>query len=111
MPLTKQERDFLDAYVYEATHEPFGGPATTDLRGRGIGYADLHELLTAYHQELSRERVLPAGKHNPNPPHSPWPDREHAKRRNQVLMAERKAIDSKSPLTTPFDPTQSAART
>ncbi len=33
MPLTNDEREFLDAYVYEATHEPFTGPATVDLRG------------------------------------------------------------------------------
>lgn len=35
MPLTKEEREFLDAYVFEAMHEPFGGPATTDSAGAG----------------------------------------------------------------------------
>ncbi len=59
MPLTKQEREFLDVYVYEATHEPFAGPATDDLRRRHIYYADLHGLLTGYHRELCREGTLP----------------------------------------------------
>jgi hypothetical protein len=63
MPLTKEERSFLDAYVYEATHDPFGGPATDDLRRRGIRY-DLHGVLTGYHRELTTEGILPFGKPN-----------------------------------------------
>jgi len=27
MPLTRAEREFLDPFVFEATHEPFTGPA------------------------------------------------------------------------------------
>jgi hypothetical protein len=88
MPLTKEEREFLDAYVFEATHEPFGGPATRDLQRRGIYYADLHGLLTGYHRQLSSEKILPLGKHNPSPPPCPWASREHAAHRNQVLMDE-----------------------
>jgi len=88
MPLSKEERDFLDAFVYEATHEPFGGPATADLRRRDIYYADLHGLLTCYHRELVQEQTLPLGKHNPNPPHSPWANREEVDRRNRTLMQE-----------------------
>jgi hypothetical protein len=88
MPLSKEERDFLDAFVYEATHEPFGGPATTDLRRREIYYADLHGLLTSYHRELVNERTMPFGKYNPSPPPSPWANREELDRRNRVLMQE-----------------------
>ena len=88
MPLTKEEREFLDAYVYEATHEPFGGPATTDLRGRGLYYADLHGVLTAYHRELSAEGTLPFGKETIKPPACPWHDRDTALRRNGELLAE-----------------------
>src|SRR5260370_33555545 len=88
MPLSKEERDFLDAFVYEATHEPFGGPATTDLRRREIYYADLHGLLTSYHRELVNERTMPLGKYNPSPPPSPWANREELDRRNRVLMRE-----------------------
>lgn len=88
MPLTKEERAFLDAFVYEATHEPFGGPATDDLRRREIYYADLHGLLTSYHRELVSERTMPFGKCNPDPPPSPWANREQAERRNRALTEE-----------------------
>jgi hypothetical protein len=88
MPLTKEEREFLDAYVYEATHEPFGGPATEDLRRRGVYYADLHGVLTSYHRELSSERTLPFGKQNPSPPPSPWTNREDIELRNRALLQE-----------------------
>lgn len=87
MRLTKEEREFLDAYVYEATHEPFGGPATDDLRRRGIYYADLHGMITAYHQEVVREKSTPMGKFSEAPPSSPWATREEAERRNRSLMA------------------------
>jgi|SRR4030095_4346115 hypothetical protein len=88
MPLTNEEREFLDAYVYEATHEPFGGPATNDLRGREIYYADLHGLLTAYHREACAKKASPFGKHNHNPPTSPWADRDEALSRSRVLLKE-----------------------
>lgn len=88
MPLAKAEREFLDAYVYEVTHEPFGGPATTDLHRRGIHYSDLHWLLTAYDRALCAERLLPQGQPNPIPPPSPWANLEHAKRRDQELREE-----------------------
>src|SRR5688572_13918480 len=88
MPLTKEEREFLDAYVYEATHEPFGGPATLDLRQRGIHYADLHGLLTGYHREMCNSKVSPFGRHHPSPPPSPWGDRAEVERRNRVVLQE-----------------------
>src|SRR5262249_20556757 len=89
MPLTPEERRFLDAYVYEATHgPPFGGPATRDLAQKGIRYLDLSWILTAYQRELSAEGKPAAGCHNPEPPPSPWEDREQVKNRNQALMEE-----------------------
>ena|ERR1043166_6983108 len=88
MPLTKEEREFLDAYVYEATHEPFSGPATSDLRRCGIYYADLHGLLTGYHREACSDRILPFGKHNPNPAPSQWANLEQAEARNRILLEE-----------------------
>ena len=88
MPLTNEERVFLDAYVYEATHEPFGGPATGDLRRREIFYTDLHGLLTSYHREVCSKKILPFGTHNPNPPASPWIDRDQAVQRNRDLLEE-----------------------
>jgi hypothetical protein len=88
MPLTEKEREFLDAYVYEATHEPFGGPATSDLRRRQIHYSDLHGILTGYHRELSAMGILPFGKHNPSPPPSPWATGQEVESRNRALLEE-----------------------
>jgi len=88
MPLTDTERDFLDAYVYEATHEPFDGPATTDLRRRGIYYSDLNWILTAFDRELCAQGLPAVGQHNPNPPASPWTGLAHAKCRNEELRQE-----------------------
>jgi hypothetical protein len=97
MPLTHKEREFLDAYVYEATHEPFGGPATNDLRRRQICYADLHWLLTAYHRTLTAEKILPFGRPNPSPPPSPWLNRAEAEQRNQTLRQEYADSQADSP--------------
>ncbi|MFO0965801.1 MAG: hypothetical protein U0793_09495 [Gemmataceae bacterium] len=88
MPLTKEERAFLDAYVWEATHEPFGGPAASDLRGRDIYYPDLHGLLTAYHREMQNEQAAPFGKRNPCPPACPWRDRGEVDERGRMVMEE-----------------------
>jgi hypothetical protein len=88
MPLTKTEHAFLDAYVFEVTNQPFGGPATTDLHRRGIHYSDLNWILTAYDRELSSQRISPLGRHNPDPPSSPWAEVAHAKRRNAELRLE-----------------------
>lgn len=93
MPLTNDERRFLDAYVYEATHEPFGGPATEELRRREIFYADLHGLLTGYHRELTREKILPFGKQNSSPPPSPWANRDDVTRRSRDLLGEHGCSD------------------
>jgi hypothetical protein len=92
MPLTREERQFLDAYVYEVTHgPPFGGPATRDLGQRGIRYSDLGWILTAYQRELSAEGKPAAGILNPEPPPSPWNDLEQVKVRNQTLKEELEA--------------------
>jgi len=100
MPLTKEERDFLDAFAYEATHEPFGGPATDELRRRHIYYADLHGLLTRYHREFLAERTMPFGKPNPTPPPSPWANREQVELRGTALMEECDHRQSKPPMPT-----------
>jgi hypothetical protein len=95
MPLTNEEREFLDAFVYEATNgPPFGGPATRDLNQRGIWYPDLSWILTAYQRELSAEGKSPSGSHNPEPPPSPWSDQEQLKSRNQVLKEELETQES-----------------
>jgi hypothetical protein len=88
MPLITEERQFLHAYVYEATHEPFGGPATRDLASRGISYSDIHWLLTAYHRTYDLENKWPMGRSDSNPPASPWADLKEAKERNQAMKEE-----------------------
>ena len=87
MPLTPEERRFLDAYVYEATHgPPFGGPATRDLGHRGIWYSDLNWILTAYQRELWAEGTPATGIQNPEPPPSPWETLEQVKQRSQEMQ-------------------------
>src|SRR5436309_3581186 len=89
LPLTHEERSFLDAYVFEATNgPPFGGPATRDLATRDIYYEDLSWILTAYSRELSAEGRPAMGVHTPTPPSSPWQSLEEVKRRNDALRAE-----------------------
>ena len=92
MPLTNEERQFLDAFVYEATNgPPFGGPATRDLNQRGIWYHDLTWALTAYQRELSAEGKPPCGIFNASPPPSPWRNLQEAKQRNEILKQELEA--------------------
>ncbi len=88
MPLIPSERVFLDAYVYEATHEPFGGPATRDLGQRGIWYSDLDWILTAYQRELWAEGRPCIGIHNPEPPPRPWQTLEQVKQRSHEMQQE-----------------------
>jgi hypothetical protein len=89
MPLTNEEREFLEAFVYEITNgPPFGGPATRDLHGRGVWYPDLSWILTAYQRELSAEGKIPSGRQNPTPPPSPWENLEEVKLRNRALKEE-----------------------
>ena len=89
MPLTPEERRFLDAYVYEVTHgPPFGGPATRNLSQKGIRYVDLSWILTAYQRELSAEGKPAAGICDPTPPLSPWDSLERVQERSQALKEE-----------------------
>jgi hypothetical protein len=89
MPLSAKEREFLDAFVYEATNgPPFGGPATYTLNQLGIWYPDLSWILTAYQRELCAEGKVPSGVLNSKPPASPWISLEEVKRRNEVLKVE-----------------------
>lgn len=98
MPLTQEERRFLDAYVYEATHgPPFGGPATRNLGQRNIWYSDLGWILTSYQRELSAEGRPATGFLDPEPPTIPWEDLDWVKHRSRVLREE---LEGRSGLTT-----------
>ncbi len=50
MPLTDREREFLAAFIREATTDPFTGPATEELHRRNIYYTDLSHLINAYYR-------------------------------------------------------------
>jgi len=85
MGLTNHERDFLAAFIYEATTEPFKGPATADLHRHGIYYSDIHSLLAAYYRENNPDQEGLGGKRNLNPPPCPWLDRDDAVRRGREV--------------------------
>jgi hypothetical protein len=85
MALTDSEREFLAAFIYEATTPPFRGPATDDLHRHGIYYSDIHGLVAAYYRENSPAQEGLGGKRNTNPPPCPWPNLEVAVRRGQQV--------------------------
>ena len=87
MVLTDHEREFLAAFVYEATTDSFKGPATAALHQRDIYYTDLSHLLTAYSREESRAQEGFGGRRNPAPPLCPWENRETALRRDREAEA------------------------
>ena len=91
MSLADDERDFLVAFIHEATTDPFKGPATEDLHRRGIYYGDIPHLLAAYYQENNSDQEGLGGKANPTPSPCPWFDREMAVRRDRELEAEQAA--------------------
>lgn len=92
MPLTDHEVDFLAAFIYEATTEPFfSGRATKKLHANGIGYTDLSWLLTACGKEHPATRDgnnLVFGKPDSGPPECPWSNRETALRRVEEIKQE-----------------------
>jgi hypothetical protein len=88
MPLTQPEIDFLTAFVYEATIDPFKGPATEALHRCGIYYTDIPSLLAAYYREHPPNQQGFGGQHNPKPPSCPWQSREEALHRERELREE-----------------------
>ena len=87
MLLTGHEREFLAAFVYEATTDPFNGPATEELHRRDIYYTDLSHLLAAYYREKVGDEQGLGGRHNPTPPSCPWKDRKAAMSRDHEVEA------------------------
>src|SRR5438552_18496888 len=88
MFLTNGEREFLAAFIYEATTDPFKGQATEELHRRDIYYTDLRHLLAAYYRESPRDQEGLGGKTVPTLPPCPWTDREMAARRDQQVEVE-----------------------
>lgn len=92
MPLTDREREFLAAFIHEATTDPFKGAATEELHRRNIYYTDLPHLMTAYYRENADAQEGLGGKHDPTPPPCPWKDRDTAVRRDHEVEAELKKV-------------------
>jgi hypothetical protein len=88
MLLTDRERQFLAAFIHEATTDPFKGPATEELHRRDIYYTDLSHLMVAYYREAAGDQEGFGGKFDPTPPPCPWKDRESAVRRDQEVDIE-----------------------
>jgi hypothetical protein len=88
MFLTNREREFLTAFIHEATTDPFKGPATDELHRRDIYYTDLRHLLAAYYRETSDDQQGVGGKHVATLPPCPWHDRETAARRDRQVELE-----------------------
>lgn len=88
MLLTAHERQFLAAFIHEATTDPFKGPATEELHRRNIYYTDLSHLLTAYYRESAEDQEGFGGKYDPPPPLCPWKDRDSAIRRDREVDLE-----------------------
>ncbi|HKI36628.1 MAG TPA: hypothetical protein VKA46_32525 [Gemmataceae bacterium] len=86
--LTGTEREFLAAFISEATTDPFKGPATEELHRRTIYYTDLSHLMTAYYLENPRDQVGLGGKHNPTLPSCPWKDRDAAVLRDHEVEVQ-----------------------
>ncbi len=88
MLLTNREREFLTAFIHEATTDPFKGPATEELHKRDIYYTDLPHLLAAYYREAPADQEDLGGKSVSTPPPCPWTDREAAARRDHQVEVE-----------------------
>jgi hypothetical protein len=87
MLLTDREREFLAAFIHEATTDPFKGPATEKLHRRNIYYTDLSHLMTAYYRESGGDKEGFGGKYDPTPRACPWKDRDTAVRRDHEVEA------------------------
>jgi hypothetical protein len=88
MYLTNREREFLAAFIHEATTDPFKGPATEELHRRDIYYTDLSHLLAAYYRESPGDQEGLGGQSFAALPGCPWSDRETAARRDHQVAIE-----------------------
>ncbi len=88
MLLTDHEREFLTAFIAEATTDPFKGPVTAELHRRDIYYTDLAHLLAAYYRESNMRPEKCAERPQPMPPSCPWQDRGGASRRDREVEIE-----------------------
>lgn len=84
--LTRQEKEFLDVYLHEATTSPFfKGPATKAFHSIGVEYRDISYLAWAYDQEVPRTSIEWGHSADVAPP-LPWPTGESVRLRNQEIQ-------------------------
>jgi hypothetical protein len=88
MLLTNDEREFLAAFVQEATTDPFKGPATEELHRRDIYYTDLQHLLSVYYHETPPDQGGFGGRAVATLPPCPWTDRAMAVGRDHQVQME-----------------------
>jgi hypothetical protein len=104
MPLTDREREFMAAFIHEATTDPFTGPATKELHRRNIYYTDVSHLMTAYYRENVSGQEGFGCKYDLAPPPCPWKDLDTAGRRDHEVavelerLAQRCTSNEESPL-------------
>jgi hypothetical protein len=84
--LTREEKEFLDVFLHEATTRPFfNGPATKALYGIGVEYTDISYIAWAYEQEVPRTSIE-WGHAAPVARPLPWKNRETALQRNLQIQ-------------------------
>ena len=94
MLLTDREREFLAAFIYEATTDPFKGPATEELHRRNIYYTDIAHLMTAYYHESPDTQEGFGGRYDPSPLPCPWTDEATAVRRDHEVALGVSGLES-----------------
>jgi len=83
--LTKEEKDFLDVFLHEATTSPFfNGPATKALYAIGAEYRDISFLGWAYQHEVGMTGYGWGLAAEVAPP-LPWTNKEELLRRDQEI--------------------------
>ena len=89
--LTREEKEFLDVFLHEATTSPFfKGPATKALYAIGVEYRDISYLAWAYEKEVPRTNFEWGHSAEVAPP-LPWATREavHARNKETQRLWER----------------------
>jgi hypothetical protein len=88
MILTPAEIAFLEAYCYEGTQLPFGGPATDVMASIGVHDGDTLNIQWAYLRDKPPTGPV-VGKPTTIAPPLPWPNREAVLRRDAEIQAVR----------------------
>lgn len=84
--LTRQEKEFLDVFLHEATTSPFfKGPASQALFAIGVEYKDISFISWAYEHEVPRTSLEWGHAAEVAPP-LPWPNRESVSQRNEEIQ-------------------------